>query len=158
MDNTSDLASADHYAQVKALNVPGEDGDTLAVRARSHVTDNTQYRAWIEVRAGTDAWNSAKRVTGTDTTIGVETLVNLAASDVIKIQADGSTITRYRNGSLQDTVTDTSITGNLRTGVEVQQTPGQRLDDFEAADLAAAVGQPFYIRDSHSDFLTGVQV
>jgi hypothetical protein len=158
MDNTSDLASADHYAQVKLLNVIAEPGDTMGVRARSHPTDDTQYRAWNDVRAGTDAWNTSKRVLGTDTAIGAETLVEIVAGDVIKVQADGSSISRYRNGALQETLTDTSITGNLRTGVEVQFTPGQRLDDFEVADLAAAAGQPFYLRDSHSDFLTGVQV
>ena len=139
MDAATDLATDNHRAQVTLLNVPQADDESGFIRTRSHPTDDTQYVVYGTRRAGTDSWSTAKRVLGVFTEIGTETLVEIVANDVLRGDADGSSISRYRNGSLQQTVTDTSITGNLRCGVEADFTAGQRFDDFEAADLVVSL-------------------
>ena len=73
---------------------------------------------------------------------GSFTLLDIAPSArsvplTIRVQANGSMITGEFDSSETISVTDTSITGNVRTAVRPRNVPdAMRLDNFEAADLA----------------------
>ena len=60
----------------------------------------------------------------------------------MKVEADGSTIKAYLNGTEQVSTVDTAITGNLRTGITLFKGVGEtaRGNGFEAADLSPAGG------------------
>ena len=56
-----------------------------------------------------------------------------------RCSVDGSTIEYFFNGASAESFTDTSITGNLLTGMVANSgTAKTTLDIFSAADLAAA--------------------
>ncbi|KKN71278.1 hypothetical protein LCGC14_0421880 [marine sediment metagenome] len=66
---------------------------------------------------------------------------DLSAADVpdstLQLKVDGSSIELFRDGVSQGTRTDTNITGNLRSGIEMSET-GFTMDNFEAVDLGVA--------------------
>ena len=134
----SDLSSVEHYSQVKILTVPSTHGGVIC--RKDGTATMTYYHADYLV---SNTWRSFKRVASTFTAIGANTnSLTLVSGDVVKIAANGSSISRYRNGSLQNTATDTAISSGLRCGIS-GGTVGVRLDDFEAGDLAAT-GNPHY--------------
>lgn len=132
----TDLASDDHYAQVALINAVSGPGMGSVVRKDGTATD-TWYHAVARTNATPDSWDTTKVVAAVFTGIGTGTSVNVVSGDTIKVSVDGSTIKRFRNGTEQDSVTDTAITGNLRTGITMS-TNTMSVDTFEAADLAAA--------------------
>ncbi len=131
----SDLSGADHYAQAVLLN-PTASTATFTVFCRK---DSTTTKDWYQVDCITGGtWRTVKASGGTYTVIGTNTTGETAAdNDVLKVETDGSTIRRYRNGGLQDETTDATITGNLRGGIGNYWTGGTkpRMDSWEAADL-----------------------
>lgn len=136
----SGLSGTDHYSQVLVAFL-GASGTCIGgAAARFNSGALTFYHAHeFQTNGASDTARSQKQVTGTDTTIGTNTTgITWAGTDVIKIECNGSSIKRYRNGSLQDTATDTAITTNTRCGI-VGFSSGVanvvKLDDFEAADL-----------------------
>ena len=140
----SDLSSTDHYAQCTLLNIVNTTEVNRGLIARKDSSATLTYYN-VDVRdggAGTDSWRTFKRVGGTFTAIGTNTTVNAVANDVLKIECNGSTITRYRNGASQDAATDSAISTGTRCGLSGFRTSGgvagARVDDWSAADLAAA--------------------
>lgn len=128
------LATDDHYAQLRLLNrvVNGESSGCII--RKDNTATNTKYEGVFNMQGGADLWITGKRVAGVFTTLG-STNEEGAVNDVIRLEADGSSLRRYRNGTLQQTVTDTAITGNLQCGILGGSTAGWRFDDFEAGDL-----------------------
>lgn len=63
----------------------------------------------------------------------------------LKVEANGSTIKGYANGSAILTVTDTGVTTGKRVGARTYTATGMRIDDWSGGDVAA-VGQPTVLR------------
>ena len=137
----SNLASDDHYVQAVLRDTSLASG-TAGVTCRKDATATyTFYLVQCDGTADPDSWTTYRSVTDTYTQVGGGTSINMAQNDVIRLEADGSSITRKRNGSVQETATDTNITGNLRCGlrsyVAAPWTQQVVMNSFEAADLAA---------------------
>ena len=142
----SDLSTSDHsaYVDVTDLGTPTTDAAMVGgASCRFAGAEETLYTGHLyQFPAGSDSARTQKIEAGTGTTIGVETNITWATTDNVKIEANGSTITRYYNGASQDVVTDTSITGNTRTGLNGFRNATEdgkiRLDNFEATDLVVS--------------------
>ena len=144
--NAAEVASASGQ-QVVIKNIVGSASANRGVIARKDSSATLSYYHFDAADNGgaTDTWRTFKRVSGSFTAIGSNTTVDVVADDVIKGQTDGSTIKRFRNGSEQDSATDSAISGNLRCGLNgnvLAGNNGQRVDAFEAADLAAGTRHP----------------
>lgn len=73
---------------------------------------------------------------GSAVQIGSNAAGSISASDVVRTEADGSTITLYKNGSSVVSGTNTDITGNTYCGMRGVN-DSAAWDQFDAADLAA---------------------
>lgn len=147
----SDLASADHYAQVAIrVNTTTGHGGGPFVRKDSSATV-TFYMLWIDYNISVHRYTFYKYVSGTLTAIGATTnLGSYALGDVFKLSVSGTTLSGYQNGSLLATRTDSSISSGTRCGVRLYAGGGTpnvadaEADDFEAGDLAAAASLIYY--------------
>ncbi len=134
----TDLSSADHYGQVIVTFLGGGTA-RLGGAARIQTADGTTITCYYADLRNNDVLELEKVVSGTDTELA-DTAQTVSLPDTVKVQADGSTIKSFFNGSEVDSVTDTAITGNLRAGLMSRNggnADGSRGDDFEAADLVA---------------------
>jgi len=130
-----DVSSSDHYAQV-VVAVLGVDPGDLGPIARYSASAVTFYTAILQDSGGlrSATW---KAIAGTPTNIGTNTDPDTYnVGDVIRVLCNGSTISRVKNGSLQNAVTDTSISGNTRGGIQAFGNDSYRGDSFEIADIA----------------------
>jgi hypothetical protein len=133
-----DFAS-DHYAQHIYISGVGANDALQAVTRKDSSATITNYQAGYVSSSG--QWATVKVVAGTGTVIGTNTTTGITANDVTKLDANGSTQSRYKNGSLQNAATDTAITGNTRTGIRIFSfAASPLLDSFEAGDAAAGGG------------------
>jgi hypothetical protein len=126
-----DLSSADHSAQVTVSN--GAQSQGPAARFDSAATtlySTTEY--------GSTTYYLTKVVAQTETGIG-NVGNTYADGDIYKVSCNGSTIKSYKNGVEVISVTDTSITGNVRCGMFSSNVNGL-MDDFIATDLSAGGG------------------
>ena len=128
----ADLATDDHYGQVVYVSATTLSNYGACCRFASAAETFYTY-IW---RAGV-SHQLFRCVTGTLTQIGSNGTATRADGETLKCQADGSTITGHRNGTLDITATDTNITANVRGGVFGRDATTQLFDSFEAADLAA---------------------
>lgn len=141
----SALSSDNHYAQCVLKNVGinavvEADWGPMARKIASSTL--TFYTCHYIDSAASDTFRTSKMVSGTQTNIGTNTVTAAVADDLLKIECNGSTITRYRNGLSQNAATDTSITGNLITGLSFYKetlATAPLVDDFEAADLGVSI-------------------
>jgi hypothetical protein len=92
-----------------------------------------------------DTVDVSKLVNGTLTQLD-DAAQTPAAAGVVKGESDGSTIKTYYDAAEKVSVTDTDITGHTRCGIYGYRVGGgtPTVDDFEAADLAVAAGNPWY--------------
>lgn len=142
----SDLSSSDNYAQVQIAAVNNTcRGIGVITRKDGSATLSYYYCDYENVDSSggaTQNWRTFKRVAGTFTSIGSNTASTAASvSDVIKVAASGSSITRYRNGSSQNAATDTAVTTGLRGGLGGNSSTsraGATSDVFEAGDIVAS--------------------
>ena len=128
------LSSADHYVQGKMLDTTGFTWRGPA--ARFSASANTCYQAQFDITTGRVTLHRIEAGTVTEITRFTQTYVQ---NDVIKLVCDGSTISVEVNDIEVISVTNTAITGHLRTGFNEQIGSGAHaeFDDFEASDLAA---------------------
>jgi len=86
-------------------------------------------------KASSNQFQIQKVIAGVATTLGTGTSTT-AAGDVLKIVCSGTTIQGYRNGVLDISVTDGSITTGTRTGIFMTavSSTGFRIDDFSAGN------------------------
>lgn len=131
----SDLSSSNHYAQV-TLTELGNGITHFGPAARYSSSAVTCYRA-IEYGADNNMYLS-KIVAGTETHLG-NVAITPSIPEPIKIECNGSTITAYQNGVSRVSLTDTSITTGIRTGLHGYGigVTAPTVDSFVAADLAA---------------------
>lgn len=142
----SDLSSDDHYAQIDVVthnNNPAVVTGSAARFQSADATTQTFYTmAGVKLSgSGTQDVRLRKIVSSTITDIGGPTTRTLTPPYTLKTEADGSTIKGYLDSTEEFSVTDSAITGNLRTGISgfIDGAAGDvEHDNFEAADLAAA--------------------
>ena len=142
----SDLASDDHYVQATLIeNTPDPiSSSKVGVLARKDSTATVTFYEWYShVLPGLDNfYRLAKQIGGTQTSLGTAA-DDFATGVVAKLSCDGSTIVGLLNGVPKNSVTDTSISGNLRCGIMgfagASAASIVRLDSFEAGDLVTDV-------------------
>lgn len=135
----TDLSSADHYGQL-IVTALGGGTSRLGGSARCQTDDGTTDTAYYADLRNNDNLELEKIIAGTDSELA-DTAQTVSLPDTVKVQANGSTIKSFFNGSEVDSVTDTGITGYLRAGLMGRNSVNDNSaegDDFEAADLAAA--------------------
>ena len=127
------LASADHSAEIKLTNAATLAGNR-GVMCRYNSTADTGYSA----QRATNAVALFRFSGATYTLVGSTAAHTWVDGDVVKIEANGSTIKVYVNGVEKISQTDTTYTGT-QVGIDQAATNlGFVLDDFAAADLAAS--------------------
>lgn len=131
----SALSSDDHYAQAEFAALAFSDRSAGVMARQAGDATQTYYIAVADGTANGETWKS---ISGSYTGIGSQG-GTFAVGDVIQLECDGSTIARKKNGTIQNSTTDTAISGNLYTGLaSVHAIAGApALDNFEAADLSA---------------------
>lgn len=144
------LDTDNHHALVTLADQPSGTG-YFGPTVRMSTADRTFYLGYRRETVGVvdlrDKFHISKWVAGTETILVSEGAASTqpAMPYTFDLTADGSTLTLAINGVDTLTVTDTSITGNLRAGVwSLITTAGTRVvdwDDFTAADLSAAAPQ-----------------
>lgn len=125
----NDLSSADHYGQVSASQSGGSPWDIGAMSRCASAAD-TSY-IYLVNDAGASVIYS--HVSGGYSSIASGSKSTPSAT-LLKMESNGSTQNGYYGGTLDLTVTDTSITGNLRGGIRSYSNTGI-LGSFQAADL-----------------------
>lgn len=133
----SALSSDDHYAKATIADVTAGD---RSIGCGARMTGDATVEYYLAVADGpsngeTWRWTTGGGLEGVGTQGGTFT-----TGDVIEIECDGTTISRKKNGTAQDSQSDPSgITGNLYAGLaSVHTSAGGELDDFETADLSSA--------------------
>lgn len=132
----SDLSTDDHYAQIVVPVPPSTTTQSIGVAARKDSSSTLSY--YLAVCRSTQ-WQTYEWDGGSFGQLGSTTSQATATNDVIRIEAEGSTIRRLRNGSEQASLTDGTTSGNYRCGIAcIHSLTGPRGDDWEAGDLGAA--------------------
>lgn len=150
------LSGADHWAQTKLISATSDSGGEVRCGPMAR-KDNTATRSFYLAAAVqsnnvfTD-FDLRKRVAGTATTLATDT-TNPVANDVVRISADGSSISGFVNGVLRmGPITDTSVTGNTYVGLAYSSnnnvTQSCILDDFSAQDIVVVGGNGMLRRRS----------
>jgi hypothetical protein len=139
----SDLSSSDNYGQA-ALTTGTNTSRGCGVSCRNNASNDECYSVTVLGSSGANVWNLYKvNSSGTKTLIGAGPTATY--STAAKVQASGSTIGAYNNGSLVESVTDTTYTTGTRCGIIVlarNSADPPRVDNFEAGDLAAVLNNP----------------
>lgn len=136
----SDLSSDDHYAQCVATH-SGASSNKCGVAVRFASGANTYYKYQARPAAASVQHEIIKVVTGTETSLFTQTGNAFSSGDTIKLEVDSANLLQgYVNGVSRVSGTDSSISGNLRTGLAGEENVADRIqwDDFQAADLAAS--------------------
>jgi len=125
-----DLSSDDHYAQIDLTNSASSNGGGAAVRFDPSAL--IFYMCWA-VDGGTYLlYKYSAGFTQLDTTG-----ITISTPEAYKMEIDGSSLKGYQAGVERVSATDSSLTGDVRTGIIGQ--PPINVDDFIAADLTATV-------------------
>lgn len=146
----SDVSSSDHFASVTiGAYVAAGSGDTwCGVAARFSAAAHTAYYYAHVARSSSGSNRLDKIVAGVMTNLGTSSAAN-SDGDVVTCQPSGSSISGKKNGVVQVTVTDTSITGGTRCGLVYRSTNfavRPTYDDLLVDDGISAGGQPMALR------------
>ena len=134
----SDLSSTDMYVQCETQISLSELDNAPAARCQS---GPTAYLAIADQSGSNNRIKLYKWVSGSYTQLGSNVNVTWANGDTLKCEANGSSISAYRNGSSQiGPITDTAISSGVRAGIWCYGVSVGYLDNFEAADLSAGGG------------------
>lgn len=132
-----DLGSSDNWAQAVYAHGAANAANQFGVCVRFDSASDTCYQ--FSMRE--DGLNTRifKVVAGTQTALTTATTTALAVGDVIRLEAIGTTINAYRNGTIIATVTDATITTGKRAGIYAVQSSGLtdnvQFDNFQANDF-----------------------
>ena len=124
----------DQYSHVTILAVEqgGATGPGPAVRLASAAL--TGYVVYCDVSI-----HLYKLVAGAYTGLGVNNVPSPSPNDLIRVEAQGTTIRVFQNGVQAISVTDTSIaSGNAGLGGYVSPITDGHMDDWEGGDFVAA--------------------
>jgi hypothetical protein len=131
----------------------------VLVRATDPAT-HTAYKCTAARYAGN--WSSAieKVIAGSNTVLTSESSTTWAANDIIRCDADGSTIRMYRNGVQLLSTIDVSISGIGNAGLEIANFSGAttdlELDEFKSGTLSNRIilGSDTFTRADSTDLGT----
>lgn len=145
----TDLDTSNNYTQSTLSYTTGVSTNNHGTVCRYSSSANTGYLIYC---LGTGLTYASKVVTGTKTDLTSSGWIGryFAANDVMRVEADGSSVRTLVNSTQYNIVTDTSITSGLRGGV-VAYTNGAgrvRFDNFETGDIVL-LGYPrtiYYMR------------
>lgn len=135
----SALSGNDNYAQCVVTTSSTSSLRQGGPACRADSSAQTYYWASQSAGAGTTGTlRIYKAVSGTRTALGTGT-TQTKSGDTKKIEANGSTITAYNNGVSAESLTDSSITSGVYSGL-VYERPNNlvQCDDFVAADLGVS--------------------
>lgn len=142
----ADLSTADQYAQLRGV------GYTFTLTNNKRIEACVRFSSSVGtfysvVRNFTNNASTAtlaifKTVSGSVTTLSSETLT-ATANEMLKVTVSGSSLKAFVDGVERTglAITDTAITGNLRTGFAIFSGGNAThvgIDDWEAGDLAAS--------------------
>ena len=131
----ADTPSNDQYSQITVVVI----SNGVYVGPAVRMTTSGVGGYYIEAD-GIDGFYLFKNVSGTETQLGSKTAV-VATNDVLKLTANGTTITPNKNGSTTGTPgaqTDSSIASG-RIGINGWgQGTGSRMDDWTGGNVSAA--------------------
>ena len=132
--------SNDQFSQATVVSVTGGSvggAEGVGVSVRISTGAQTYYRVVINA-AATSNVAITKMVAGTATHLAVITSA-FSANDVLRLEADGSTLRAYKNGTFLFGTTDTSIaSGNA--GISYSSvTTAAILDDWSSGDLTVGI-------------------
>jgi len=134
----ADLSSADHYAQVAWVDTSRTMPSDFGVLARHSSSAHAAYGVFGSAGGTPGLWRTYKVTSGAYTALDSGTTATEADGDVLRIEVNGSTISRYLNGVLQNSSSDGTHSGHVRCGVNMQgNNRGYHGDSFEMSDLAA---------------------
>ena len=143
----ADLSTEDQYSEAFVDSIEGTTGIT-GVLARFAPDEETYYWGMAYNPEHTDELFLRKVETGTVTNL--DSVVGPPSTNpdvVIRLEADGSTISVLWGGTEELSVTDTSIADHPRTGIGVRYA-NDVVDDWEAGDIMP------YDETGHRDTLT----
>lgn len=139
-----DCATNNNYAQIATMDGSAAWGTTFSYRALARYASaaRTCYQAVLHYTGGilTDKIN--KQVTGTTTELASAFhsggLGGWSFGDIVRCEANGSTIRSLYNGTATHEITDTAIATGTRGGIALTATNANDVgaDDFEMGDLA----------------------
>lgn len=133
----SDLAGDDNYAEAEDWN-SGTGSNTPGVACRFSSSANTHY-LYKHRHDGTDS-QLKEVVAGSQSDISVTADGETGGSGLImRVEAEGSTIRGFYNGTMYHEETNTSITSGVRVGLSGSHNGSDRnlWDNFEGGDLAS---------------------
>ena len=129
------LSSDAHYAEIDVVSFDSAQSEYPGVTTRHDAVDNTFY--WGRLgNDGTPDIYITKIVEGVETNLATDAGYSPSLPDRVSLTSDGSDFHTLDVDGLTIDVTDTSITGNLRTGFATYREA--TFDNFEAGDLAVA--------------------
>lgn len=145
------MASSDHYAQVT---ISGTTAASHGIWIRGNSSGGlTSGYLWRNDGA---SWNLFYVVGGSFTSIG-SYAVAAVAGDVAKVQAVGSTITAYVNGTQRVSITDTNVPTGTGIGIRAESVSALRFDNFTAADVVAGATLTTVTETGTAQALTGTK-
>lgn len=134
----ADLASDDHYSQAD-IGFPSASCQAAGTAVRFASGATTYYKGCANPNGDLDIIQTC--TAGSFATIASQAHVLGAGTLFIRTEANGSTISVQVPGSSLLSVTDTSITGNLRAGIDLRRgtssATNTEADNWEAGDLSA---------------------
>ena len=137
----SDLSSDDHYIQAQIYDSADAD-DEIRVLGR-HAAAASAFYGYLRDGSGGGAGAQERQVfvqNPTFTLLVEENASSPTAGDLQRFEVNGSNLDAYDAGVLQLSTTDTSLTGNVRTGVACRE--NAEADNYEAGDLGQ---QQYYL-------------
>jgi len=114
-------------------------GDDVGPICRRNNTAVTFYSAFLSELPPNEI-QIHKIITGIQTALGSPITVSFANGDSIKLEVIGSDLKSFLNGVLKNSITDTSITGNLFCGIYAASLNLVSLDNFSAQDIGVDSG------------------
>ncbi|MGB0971912.1 MAG: hypothetical protein ACPGVG_13270 [Mycobacterium sp.] len=137
-----DQGDDDHYAQAKLVKTGAN--NWLCVRQDG-------WRNWYGIRASGTALQIYRRTNGSFSS-SLGSWSGLAAGDVLKIEAEGTTIKAYVNGVERISITDSTHTTG-RQGLTAYSGTGAVWDDFEAGVVGGGGGSSAPVLYHHRQML-----
>jgi hypothetical protein len=134
------LSSDNHKASVDATAFGTNGTIGAAIRCSTDASPNQDFYVGIYSGGASNNHSIRKVVNATATELGTPSTVTVSLPDTTETEASGSTLTIRHNGTFVQSLTDTSITGNLRCGLYLRRV-GDTLDNFTASDLPVAAGR-----------------
>lgn len=127
----ADTFSNDQYSRATVTAIDPLAYIGVAVRCQASA------ETWYEVIGNSnDATYFYKVVAGSGSSLAATT-APLAVNDVIEIRASGTTISWYKNSTLMQSVTDTSISSGYAGVAGSGNNSGSRIDSWEGGNLSA---------------------